>query len=105
MVAESGLLLLYKPYKIEIMKKLVLTSVTVLLIGLSAFAGDNDKCSKKCEKKCETKECSKDGKCTKKCDESTSSCHMTAKCNPETSKECAKKCHMDDAVKEKENVK
>jgi hypothetical protein len=83
------------------MKKLVLTSVAILFIGLTSFAGNEEKCSKKCEKKCETTECKKDGKCTKKCDENTGTCHMTAKCNPEMSKECAKKCHMEEAEKEK----
>jgi hypothetical protein len=91
----------YKPLKkYKFMKKLVLTSVAVLMIGLTSFAGEGDKCSKKCEKKCETAECMKDGKCTKKCDMNSSACQMTPKCNPENSKECAKKCKMDEAKKE-----
>jgi hypothetical protein len=83
------------------MKKVILTSVVVFLIGLTSFAGETDKCSKKCEKKCVAKECSKDGKCAKKCDENAT-CHMTAKCNPEMSAECAKKCHAEDANNKKQ---
>lgn len=86
------------------MKKLILTSAAVFLIGLSSFAQDGSKCSKKCEKKCEIAECKTDAKCSKKCDEVSSACVVTAKCNPATSKECAKKCKIEEAEKESNGV-
>ena len=48
------------------MKKLIVTSATVLFIGLTAYAQDGGTCAKNCNKKCDPKECMKDGTCTKK---------------------------------------
>lgn len=66
------------------MKKLILSSAAVLLISLSAFASNNDKCCKKETKNCTPKECTKEanGKSTKcefspdqKCSKDKTQCH------------------------------
>ncbi len=67
------------------MKKVILTSVTILFIGVAAFAGNGDNSNKKNEKKCDPKECAKQEGCTKKC--CAGACTENAKCNKE-----AKKC-------------
>ncbi len=72
------------------MKKLILTSATLLFLGFTVFAGDGDKCRKKCDKKCDKKECVKDANGDKKC--SKADCKHDAKCDKEQSKNCAKKC-------------
>ena len=77
------------------MKKLILTSVAILFIGLTSFAQDCGKCAKKCEKKCDIKECVKDGGCTKKC--GTNESAATMKCNYDNTKSCAKKCKTDES--------
>lgn len=74
------------------MKKLILTTATVLFIGLSAFAQDGGKCTKKCEKKCDQKECSKDVNCNKKC--GMNECTTDMKCNKDNAN-CKKNCKMD----------
>lgn len=74
------------------MKKLILTSATVLFIGLTAFAQDGGKCTKKCEKKCDMKECTKDGNCNKKC--GMNECTADMKCNKDN-QNCAKNCKME----------
>lgn len=66
------------------MKKLILTSATILFIGISAFAADGDKCAKKCEKKCE-KACKKDETCKKACADAS------MKCTKKDMKACAGK--------------
>ena len=71
------------------MKKFILTSATLLVIGLTAFAGNGNDCGKKCEKKCDKKECAKDSKCEKKCDKTE--CKHNAKCEKD-SKACASHC-------------
>lgn len=78
------------------MKKLILTSATILCIGLTSFAQDGGKCSKSCEKKCEVKDCSKDPECKKKCAPSEST--VGTKCSKD-SKSCAKNCKLDDEKK------
>lgn len=83
------------------MKKLILTSATILFIGLSAFAEDGGKCTKKCEKKCDYKECTKDGNGLKKCGNTV--CTPDMKCGEEKSKSCAKSCKMDESKKENNN--
>ncbi len=74
------------------MKKLILTSAAILFIGISAFAGDEHKCSKKCDKKCEVKECTTKEDCSKKC---SGRCTADGKSNTENSKSCQKKCKAD----------
>jgi hypothetical protein len=63
------------------MKKLILTSVTIVFIGVAAFAGDGNK---KNEKKCDPKECAKQESCTKKC--CIGECTENAKCTKESKK-------------------
>ena len=81
------------------MKKLILTSATILFIGLTAFAQDGTKCTKKCDPK----------ECTKKCDTKDNkgccayACPITVNCTPENSKECAKKCKMESEKKANNN--
>lgn len=83
------------------MKKLILTSATILFIGLSAFAQDCGKCTKKCEKKCDMQECIKDGNCNKKC--GMNACTADMKCKNENAESCAKKCKMDASGKNDNN--
>lgn len=78
------------------MKKLILTSATILCIGLTSFAQDGSKCSKSCEKKCEVKDCSKDPECKKKCAPNENT--VSIKCSKD-SKSCAKNCKLDDEKK------
>ncbi len=73
------------------MKKLILTSATVLFIGLTAFAGDGGKCAKKCEKKCEPKECTKDPNCKKICGMGESTTDMKSS---KDNADCKKNCKM-----------
>jgi len=79
------------------MKKLILTSATVLFIGLTAFAQDGGKCDKKCAKGNECKkECSKDGVCNKKC--GMNECTADMKCNKDNAN-CKKNCKMGEVKK------
>lgn len=78
------------------MKKLILTSATLLIVGLSAFACECEKCDKKCEKKCDTKECAKQEGCNKKC--CAGECTENAKCNKEN-KKCTGSCNVGYAPK------
>ncbi len=71
------------------MKKLILTSATVLFLSISSFAHDGDKCGKKCEKKCDQKECTKDSKCEKKCGKKE--CTHDANCQKDQ-ENCKKAC-------------
>ncbi len=73
------------------MKKLILTSATVLFIGLSAFACDGSKCTNKCENKNNQKECKKDASCEKKCSGNQSSVDFKCKKDNEN---CKKQCTM-----------
>lgn len=80
------------------MKKLILTSATILFVGLAAFAGDNNKEkkeNKKCEKKCQTATCTNDESCSKKC--------CPYQCCPSQKQEKAAK--MDKTVKESSDKK
>ena len=45
------------------MKKLILTSVTILLIGITAYGQDGGKCSKKCDNTSNQKQCAKEQSC------------------------------------------
>ncbi|HMG15270.1 MAG TPA: hypothetical protein VK590_07495 [Saprospiraceae bacterium] len=45
------------------MKKLILTSATILFIGLTAFGQDGGKCAKKCGNKSNQTQCSKEQTC------------------------------------------
>lgn len=80
------------------MKKLILSSATLLLIGFTAFAGDGSKCTKKCEKKCDKKECIKGNHCDKKCN--MAECTPDMKCKKGNDKACAKKCKINNEPKE-----
>ena len=72
------------------MKKLVLTTATVLFFATGAFAQDGGKCCKK-DAKCEMTACSKDGKCTEKDKEKCAkACAEASHCKKE-SKDCCKK--------------
>ena len=75
------------------MKKLILTSATILCISLTSFAQDGGKCAKTCEKKCEVKECSKDPACKKICDKNESTANVKGSTDK---KACAKSCKSDD---------
>ncbi|MCX6295670.1 MAG: hypothetical protein NTX97_06315 [Bacteroidetes bacterium] len=79
------------------MKKLMLTSATILFISLSSFAQDGVKSTKNCEKKCDMKECPKDTDCKKKCE--MGECTADMKCHKAEAKACVKSCKMDDAKK------
>lgn len=68
------------------MKKVILTSATVLFLALTAVAQDGGKCCKKGDKKCEMAACTKDEKCKEKCTHGTADAH----CKKET-KACCKK--------------
>jgi len=85
------------------MKKIILTSATILFIGLSSFAQDCGKCTKKCEKKSDMKECIKEGNCNKKC--GMNECSADMKCKKDNAESCAKKCKMDASKKEDNNGK
>ena len=69
------------------MKKIILTSASVLFIVLSAFAQEGGKCDKKCIKKCDQKECVKEcvpkwgmGECASvKCDKESVNCRKDCK--------------------------
>lgn len=61
------------------MKKLILTSATVFLVGISVFAQDGGNCTKNCKKKCETRECSPQDCCKKQCS-NPSECTASMKC-------------------------
>jgi len=71
------------------MKKLILTSATVLFLGLGAYAQDGGKCAKKGAKKCDQTECAK--KCDKKC--GMDDCTAGMKCKDD--KSCTKSCKME----------
>ncbi len=75
------------------MKKLILTSATLLLFGASIFACDGGKCGKKGDKKCDQKECVKDGHGDKKC--TKADCKHDAKCEKNHGKNCTMKCKAD----------
>jgi hypothetical protein len=72
------------------MKKLILTSATVLFLGLTAMACEGDKCGKKCEKKCDKQECTKGGACKK--DGKNKECKMDDKACKHDKASCEKKC-------------
>jgi hypothetical protein len=79
------------------MKKLILTSATVLFLSIAGFAHDGDKYGKKCEKKCDQKECTKDGKCEKKCGKKE--CTHDANCKKDQ-ESCKAKCKATSQQKE-----
>ncbi|MGZ4116058.1 MAG: hypothetical protein ACXVPY_01190 [Bacteroidia bacterium] len=71
------------------MKKLILSSAVILLVGLTTFAQDNVSAAKKgSEKKCEMKACCKGEKCDKacmdKCTASGTSCKDNKSCTKAT---------------------
>ncbi len=45
------------------MKKIILTSATILLIGISSYAQDGGKCSKNCDNTSNQKQCAKELTC------------------------------------------
>jgi hypothetical protein len=49
------------------MKKLMLTSATILFIGLAAFAQQGGTCTQMCGKKCSVTECKDKSKCSNDC--------------------------------------
>jgi hypothetical protein len=66
------------------MKKLILSTAAILVIGLSAYACDGGKCNKKCDKKGDKKECVQGKDCDKK------SCIKDEKCEKKEHKSCCK---------------
>lgn len=63
------------------MKKIMLTSATVLFLGLAAMAHNGDKCGKKCDKKECKKECVAQDKSKENCDKSK--CNHQGACGTE----------------------
>jgi hypothetical protein len=76
------------------MKKLILSSALVVLIGLSAIACEGGKCSKG-DKKCDKKECTKGPKGDKKC--SPGECKFEKKGNKDN---CNKPCKSETNIKQ-----
>ena len=60
------------------MKKLILTSATILFIGLAAFAQQGGTCTQMCGKKCTVTECKDKTKCNKDCAKDEKSCKPNA---------------------------
>ena len=71
------------------MKKLILTSATILFVGFTAFAQDGSKCSKKCDNKSDQKGCMKEGTCNKNVEKNDWASGL--KCNPDNTN-CKKDC-------------
>lgn len=75
------------------MKKLILTSATVLFIAITSFAKEGDKCAAKCSGKADHKECSKDATCNKS--------KSTTATKNKSDKAC---CKMDEAKKSDKSI-
>lgn len=75
------------------MKNLVLATVALMMMSVSALAQDGNKSAKKCDKPCDVKECQKDAK---KCNPN----NCTDKNCPKDKKACAAYCKAQQENKE-----
>ncbi len=73
------------------MKKLILTTVTVLFVAMSSIAQDGSKCQKKCDNKGDMKACATKENCMKNNGEKK--CTSDMKCDKHDAK-CEKNCQM-----------